>query len=373
MEGGTSLRILAVYPPGLERLGQAELAALGIKGRALAGGVEFRGDLKTLYLVNLASRLANRLLVRVADFRARSLKEYEDRISRYPWELYIPEGDGVKIRVTSLRSALYHEGAVAERTLRGICRRLKRSVSPGSGQTVVVRIERSHCLVSLDSSGGLLCQRGWRLAKGPAPLRENLAAALILLSGWQTQTPLVDPFCGAGTIAIEAALMALGRPPGERRSFAFERWKNFSPQLWQKVKELFRPQGLAPKTKIIAGDHDPKALAAARDNASRAKVADRITFVQTDFSRIHLPGRPGAIVTNPPYGRLVHPAENLKSLYHRFGSWLKRKAPGWSVTLLSPWQELGGIMGISLEPTANFPHGGQRVWVLKGIIASREI
>ncbi|WP_456434213.1 THUMP domain-containing class I SAM-dependent RNA methyltransferase [Thermosulfuriphilus sp.] len=367
----TVLRLFVVYPPGLEELGLSEISSLGYSGRPLPGGVELKGGLEVLYRLNWACRLANRVLVRVADFRAKGLEEFEEKVSRYPWEIYLPRGEGLRVRVTSKRSHLYHQGAIVERAIRGVAQRLKREIHlcpPEEGQGLVVRIEKDRCLLSIDSSGVMLFRRGWRRALGPAPLRENLASALLALADWRGDRALVDPFCGSGTIAIEAALLARGRPPGERRSFAFERWRNFDPLLWDRVKRALAPEVLGGIPPILAADISRMALDAARENAASAEVLEDIRFIQADFSTLRPPASTGEVVTNPPYGKRLLSGRSLTALYRRLGLWLQERFSGWGLTIVCPRAGLVGQLGFPLKRVATFPHGGQRVGVFRGQI-----
>jgi putative N6-adenine-specific DNA methylase len=212
---------------------------MGISDAArVEGGVSFSGNHEKLYRVNLCSRVASRVIVRVARFHADSFHELERRAKRIAWEDYLTPGALVRFRVTCRKSRLYHSDAVAERfveaatgKVRGIsAARSKASADEAEdtegneepAQLFIVRITHDDCVVSIDSSGELLHRRGYRLATGKAPVRETLAAAMLMASGWDRVSPLMDPMCGSGTIPIEAAMMARGIPAGLNRDFAFQ-------------------------------------------------------------------------------------------------------------------------------------------------------
>ena len=366
MAGKTVFRLFAVAPPGLEPVVAWELAQLGARPQVEAGGVNFKGDLRLLYRANLWLRTASRLLLRVADFRALHLRELVQRVARYPWEIYVPEGFGVKIRATCARSRLYHSGAVAERVLKGMERRLGRSLDiPEPGVLIVVRVFRDRCLISVDTSGEDLFKRGYKVGKGPAPLRENLAAGLLLASGWDRRLPVFDPFCGTGTIAIEAALILANQAPGLNRRFIFENWRNFDRGLWEELREearKVRREDLGPV--VYASDKSPGAISAAKANAKAAGVEKLIHFELCEIERLFPPtGRPGWMVTNPPYGRRLRPEASLKALFATLGRVFKERFLGWRLAVLSPFRETAVLLGWPVKEVTSFPHGGLRVRV----------
>ncbi|HVD60661.1 MAG TPA: THUMP domain-containing protein, partial [Gemmatimonadaceae bacterium] len=225
-KSNVSLEIFAVAAPGLETILARELEDLGIIGaEVVEGGVSFRGNIAQLYEANLALRVASRVIVRVARFHADSFHELERRAKKIPWNEYLAPGARVRFRVTCRKSRLYHSDAVAQRFADAVNARIGNvsietatddddSADAAPTQLFIVRITHDDCVVSVDSSGELLHRRGYRLATGKAPLRETLAAAMVLASGWDSTRPLIDPMCGSGTIAIEAALLARGIAPG---------------------------------------------------------------------------------------------------------------------------------------------------------------
>ena len=218
-EGADGRRnIFVVTAPGLEGVTAAELAGLGFPGTAESGGIALAASPEDLYTLNLHLRTASRILVRIAEFRARTFHELERHAARIPWNDFTDGGRPARVRVTSRKSRLYHQRAIEERVLRAIDSPAavgedEERVGEGE-QLFVVRFHYDRCVISADSSGALLHRRGYRQALGKAPLRETLAAAMLLSSGWDGRTALLDPMCGSGTIPIEAALMARGIPPG---------------------------------------------------------------------------------------------------------------------------------------------------------------
>ncbi len=322
----------AVTTPGLEPFTAEELRLLSLRSNDFSrsiipepGGVTFKGALPDLYRANLHLRTATRLLARLGNFfYATTFPELESRASRLPWERFLVPGQPVAIRVTCHKSKLYHSDAVARSVAAGLAVRLGKpsplvkadDESDPTPQLVVVRLADDRCTVSVDSSGTLLHKRGYRQAVAKAPLRETLAAALLLASGWDRVSPLLDPFCGSGTIPIEAALMAQDLPPGLHRRFAFMDWPGFDAALWQSL--LSASPHLRPASPILASDRDAGAIQMARANAERAGVADLIEFRCQAVSSITPPAGPGWVVTNPPYGLRVSQGKDLRDLYAQF-------------------------------------------------------
>ncbi|HWZ59867.1 MAG TPA: THUMP domain-containing protein, partial [Gemmatimonadaceae bacterium] len=235
----------AIAAPGVAPLVDDELRALGVVERSVtAAGVEFAATAETLYAANLWLRTASRVVVRAGEFRVLAFAELQRLARQLPWERFIARGEGVRVRVTCHKSKLYHSDAVGERVVDAIIHRtgaVRVEDSEDGGELLVmVRLDRDVCTVSVDSSGELLHRRGYRLATAKAPLRETLAAAAIMGSAWDTGTPLLDPLCGAGTIPIEAALMARGKAPGLGRGFGCMRWPEFDRGIWERVEERAR-------------------------------------------------------------------------------------------------------------------------------------
>jgi putative N6-adenine-specific DNA methylase len=380
-----SLSLFAVTAPGIEAIAAAELRALGVaKPDPTPGGVAFEGTPEDLYRANLELRTAGRVLVRIAGFRAAGFDPLRKRAARLPWERWLAPGDALALRVTCRKSRLYHSGAVAQRVAEAIAERLgfeparaaaasddaDEAAAPAGArvQLVLVRIERDLCTLSVDASGEPLHKRGYRQATGKAPLRETLAAAVLLASGWDARQPLLDPFCGSGTLAIEAALLARRRAPGAARRFAFEAWPGFDPALWARLRaEAAARSAAAPAPPpILASDRDAGAVAAARANAQRAGVADDVALAQRAVSKLEAPAGPGFVVTNPPHGVRLARGGDLRDLYARFGAVLRARCPGWTAALLSSHARLQAATGLALEPRLHFLSGGLRLALVTG-------
>jgi putative N6-adenine-specific DNA methylase len=356
----------AITPPGVESVTARELAGLGIEpGATEPGGVSFRAAPAGLYAANLELRTAGRVLVRLGSFRAASFHELERRASRLAWDRFLAPDAVPEFRVTSRKSRLYHQGAVEERLARLVGNGRERAGTGGKGnQLFVVRLFRDECTVSVDSSGELLHRRGYRLDAGEAPLRETLAAAMLLESGWDGRTPLADPFCGSGTIPIEAALFARGIAPGLRRRFAFERWPEADHDVWVRIRDAAQGRVLPRAPASVIGADRGRAVEAAAENAARAGVAADIELRRAPVAAFVAPGSPGHIVTNPPYGVRVGERAKLRGLYVQFGRMVRERCPGWVVTMLSPRPELEHATGHHFTSRLLTSNGGLRVRVV---------
>ena len=361
----------AVTHPGVEPITAGELGRLGLSpGASEPGGVAFAAAPADLARANIHLRTAGRVLVRLAEFKAVSFADLERHGGRVPWSACVGQSGVMRFRVTPRKSRLYHQDAIAERLARAVAAAVPgvriasggaEDAEPGE-QLFVVRLFRDRCTVSADSSGQLLHRRGYRLAASKAPLRETLAAAMLLAVGWDGSRPLVDPLCGSGTIPIEAALIARNIAPGAGRGFASEAWPALSGVDWQRLRDAAR-SAVRPATVPIAGsDRDAGAVAAAIHNAERAGVAGDVRFERRALSAAAPPDAvSGWIVTNPPYGARVGDRRALRDLYARLGQVVRGPFGGWDVALLVAAPELTGQLALPLEERFVTSNGGIRV------------
>ena len=371
----------AVTAPGLEEFTAQELRSLGIEPVLEPGGVLFKGDAGSLSRANLQLRTASRVLARLGNFfYATTFPELQKRASRLPWERFLAPGQPVSLRVTCHSSKLYHSDAVARTVALAIAERMGQASplhkmdeeSADPPQLVVVRLAENKCTVSVDSSGVLLHKRGYRQAVAKAPLRETLAAGILMASGWDRVSPLLDPFCGSGTIPIEAAMMALGIPPGSRRRFAFMAWPGYDENLWHTLLSA-QPEAAGDLPPILGSDRAAGAIKMCQENAERAGVAGTIEFKCQAVSAITSPVRTkresGWVVTNPPYGLRVSEGRDLRNLYAQFGHVLREKCPGWNVAVLCSDPALLGQMQMKLDTSLGLVNAGLRVTVGRGRVA----
>ncbi|MBM4338851.1 MAG: class I SAM-dependent RNA methyltransferase [Deltaproteobacteria bacterium] len=381
------LQLFAASAPGLEPLLIQELRGLELKPASSSppftfreeqyetGGVEFEGSLKDLYRANLHLRTASRILVRIGFFEATRFPELRRKAANLPWEQYLSPGMPISLRVACHASRLYHQRAVAERVVGAIGDRLGQTLclskfdedaSDSFPQLIFVRIQNNQCTISVDSSGALLHRRGYRLATAKAPLRETLAAAMLLAARWDGVSPLIDPFCGSGTIPIEAALFARQIPPGSRRTFTFMNWSGFDKSLCETVNTAYSDLMKRVMPRIIGSDRDAGAIQAARANAERAGVSDAIEFLWQAVSSMEPLTGPGWVITNPPYGKRLSSRKDMRNLYAQFGKTLRSKCPGWKVVMLCDSIQLAGATGLKFEEAIPTVNGGLKVKILVG-------
>ncbi|HEX6643662.1 MAG TPA: hypothetical protein VF037_03240 [Gemmatimonadales bacterium] len=363
-----------VTHPGVERLTAGELEAIGIApGELEPGGVSFRGSDEALYSANLRLRTASRVLIRIGGFRARTFPELERHALRLPWSDVLPRGSAIRFAVTSRKSKLYHQGGIAERLARAADHVAGdvRTDADESAQLIVVRAVRDEFTVSADSSGELLHRRGYRQATAKAPLRETLAAAMLLAAGWDGGRSLLDPFAGSGTIPIEAALIARRIAPGLRRTFALERWPAFDAARWREVKDRATAEVLDRATvPIVGSDRDEGAVAAAAANAVRAGVGADVDFRRVSLSAATRPGDAGLLVTNPPYGVRIGDRARLRDLYAQLGNVARGAFTGWDVVLLSAHPVLEAATRLPFEQLLATSNGGVPVRVLRARVSA---
>ncbi|HJR36694.1 MAG TPA: hypothetical protein VJ817_17190 [Gemmatimonadales bacterium] len=349
----------AITPPGVEHLTAAELAGLGVTAEATEpGGVTFTATTRQLYAANLELRTASRIVVRLGEFPARAFYELERKAGRVPWGQVLAPGAAARFRVSSRKSRLYHLDGIAQR-LAAAAGGPQHGEPDDSAQLFLVRVLRDVVTLSADSSGALLHRRGYRLATAKAPLRETLAAAMLLGAGDREDWAFADPFCGAGTLPIEAALLRRRIAPGLFRSFGFERWPGFEAETWRALREAARlrilPRAAAP---IQGSDRDAGAIAAAAANAERAGVGEDIAFEQCAVSAATPPASSGLLATNPPYGIRVGDRRALRDLYRGFGALARERWAAWSVALLSADAGLLGETGLPLGVRWSSNNGG---------------
>lgn len=381
----------AVAAPGVEPLLEAELRALGFAdATASTGGVRFACDALGLARANLQSRLASRVVARLGHFTALAFHELERAARRVEWTRMLGANATYRLRVTAKKSRLYHSDAIAQRVAEAIERAVpgaRRVDGPAkdddepldgepqalglpadaaSAQLFVVRFEHDRCTVSADSSGALLHRRGYRQAVAKAPMRETLAAAMLAALRYDATQPLVDPFCGSGTLLIEAAMMARRIAPGSWRSFACERWPEVPAVAWTEVRTTAAEQVLPrAAAAIIGADRDAGAVAAAAANAARAGVQADVEILQRPLAATQLPPGPGLVATNPPYGVRVSERGPLRDLYSTLGRVMREQGRGWRLAMLSADRALDGHTGLRFTERLRTSNGGIPVRVVE--------
>jgi len=315
-----------------------ELQTLGYPARStLDTGIEVRGTFRDALRLNLLLRTANRVLLELSRFQAATAEDLYAKLSDVPWEDLIPE-DGFFTVTSFVNTAAIRDSrfvnvkckdAIADR-IRARQGRRPDSGNERTGAVVFLYWNQRDVRVYLDTSGESLSRRGYRKNPMDAPMQETLAAAVVMATGWNPETPFVNPMCGSGTLAIEAALLASGRAPGSlRENFGFMHVKGYQAGDWQDLRaEALAGPAPATPPRVIASDIRPQAVKAARQNAQLAGVEDAIEFHVCDFAATPIPPEPGVIVLNPEYGNRLGSDDDLFPLYRWIGDFFKQKCKG---------------------------------------------
>jgi putative N6-adenine-specific DNA methylase len=328
----------APCPRGLEALLARELTSRGASSlHATAGGVGFSGTWEVCYRANLWSRLASRVLWRIAEFEYASEDDIYAAVRAVNWFDLFDVSRTLRVYVTAQKSPLKSLEFVTLRVKDAVCDRFRDDVGrrPDVDRAapevrVHVFLEEKRGVLYLDTSGEGLFRRGWRMQTVEAPLRENLAAGIVLLTGWRFDQPLLDPMCGGATLLVEAAAMARGRAPGMKRAFGFEKLDSFNSVLWQELREeAAQPVKHAPKLALFGSDSEAAALTAARRNLAAAGVERWVTLEASDVLSRKAPAESGVMIANPPYGERIGEAEELARFYPKLGDALKKNFAGW--------------------------------------------
>ena len=327
---------------GLEKLVSDEVKRLGLQDvRAENGRILCRGSMADCARLNITLRCGARVMLVLGQFPALSFEELFQGVRAIPWEDYLPRDAAFPVKGYAISSQLHAVSACQSIIKKAMVERLKDAYGleqfPETGVKYQVRfsIFKDEAAICLDTSGEGLYKRGYRAVGVEAPLRETLAAALVTLSRYRGRDPFCDPFCGSGTIAIEAALIARNRAPGLNRSFAAQHWATLDKMLWLDAADEAMDKEFHGKYEIWGGDIDPDAVALAQHNAELAEVDDIVKFEVDDATRFHWGGLYGRIVTNPPYGERLLEREEAGELYRAFGRAMDKLPDSWKVYVLS--------------------------------------
>ena len=339
---------------GLEAVLKREILDLGYEIlQAEDGRVTFSGDAEAVAYANLFLRTADRILLKVGRFEARTFEELFEGTKDLPWERYIPKNGKFWVaKANSIRSKLFSPSDIQSIMKKAMVERLKSRYHlewfPEDGEAFPIRVSivKDQVLVGLDTTGIPLHKRGYRVMTSKAPISETLAAALLMLTPWKGDRILVDPFCGSGTFPIEAALMAANMAPGLRRSFQAESWEHIVPgTCWQNARE--DGESLIDRraeTDIQGFDIDGAVIRGARENARAAGVEKLIHFQQRPAAELSHPGKYGFLVTNPPYGERLEDKERLPELYRTLGERFAA-LDTWSLYVITGYEEAERFLG----------------------------
>lgn len=343
---------------GAESMLTGELRHLGYKDFQTENGkIRFTGGFLDCTALNARLRTASRIELILGEFPARDFDALFDGLSAIRWEEYFTADSCVtvlvKIKKSEINSVRSSQSISKKAIVKRLCEkyRVRRLEESGPQHTVMVEIENDIASVTLDSSGEGLHRRGYRKQQGLAPLRETAAAGILLALRWFGRDPLHDPFCGSGTIAIEAAMLAAGMAPQQQRGFAWQNWHFADRATAEAQLREIRAERKPCNTPIIASDIDPQMVAIARTNAAAAGVLDLIRFETADASTLEpMPG-PGQIICNPPYGERLGDQESAAALYREFGSAWQHNRPQWDVAVLSAHPEF--VQNFGRKPDKN--------------------
>ena len=332
---------------GLEAILKREIQNLGYEITQVEDGrVSFAGDIKSICEANIFLRTAERILIKVGEFKAETFDELFEKTKALAWEKYLPENAKFWVsKAASVKSKLYSPSDIQSIMKKAMVERLKQKYNTqwfdesGDAYPVRVFLMKDIVTVALDTSGVSLHKRGYRQLAGMAPISETLAAALIMLTPWKKDRILVDPFCGSGTFLIEAAMMAANMAPGMNRSFTAEAWTHFIPKkAWYET--IDKAESLIDyevKTDLQGYDIDPEVLKAARENAKEAGVEKLIHFQERAVKDMRHPKKYGFVITNPPYGERLEDADSLVPIYTDFGKAAK-ELEDWSIYMITSYE-----------------------------------
>ena len=357
-----NFQFFATCPRGLEALLVEELSAQkALKIVATDGGVSFEGNLEAMYRVNLHSRIATRIMSRVGQGNYTTEEDIYKATFKLNWPSWFKVNQTIRVKVTGVKCPLKSLDFVTLRIKDAVCDRFREEGALRPSVSVRDPDVRIHAYLTenqyqlyLDTSGAPLYQRGFRDVSVIAPLRENLAAGIISLSGWKPGTPFLDPMCGSGTFLIESAMMAVNQPPGMKRTFGFQKLTSFDEGLWEKIKtEAMHNIKPIEFLDIYGSDIDLRSVRVARHNLKVAGLEEVARVMQANFVELEAPASEGVLVTNPPYGQRLGEDENLKEVYPVWAKHMKESFGGWDAFFLTADLEMP--KGMRLKPTKKTP------------------
>lgn len=378
--GTQSWTLFAACTPGMEQILAHEIRGLtDAKINCVEGGVELPGDLLDAAGLCLWSRCPSGVLVRLGKFRAKSLQQLYAEAKKLDWASVVLPGQEVVVRATVKASRIQRSENAARKlelaiqdALRGPRRQnYSRSRSP---ITIILRIRDSEVTISADAVGQPLHRRGYRQATAKAPLRENLAASVLVGAGWiPGEEALADPMCGAGTFSIEAALLAQDLPPGRLLRPSVVGWPTFPKKGWAQLEQQIQGVATSLEQPIFSSDRDQGAIRAASSNAARAGVAKLLEFRECALNEVW-EGLPetGLVVVNPPYGQRIGEKGKIHGLYAHYGKALRERYPGWRIAVVCPDKSLAGRLAPGIQEISRFKNGGLAVGLYLGTLPEKK-
>ncbi|MGL4991337.1 MAG: THUMP domain-containing class I SAM-dependent RNA methyltransferase [Sarcina sp.] len=356
-------KLIATTTFGIEAIAAKELKALGYEDLKIENGrVHFEGDEMDIAIANMWLRTADRVLVNVAEFKAESFEELFNKTAEIDWSQYVPLDGKMHITGKSIKSKLYSVPDCQSIVKKAVVKSMQRHYNTewfseeGPVYKIEVGILKDIVTLTIDTSGEGLHKRGYRENSGGAPLKETLAASLVLLSRWDASQTLIDPTCGSGTILIEAAMIANNIAPGLNRKFVSETWPNIDTELWEQVREGAKSAIKENPLKLIGYDIDARVLNTARNNIRKAGVEKYIEFQRRDIEQFSTPKKHGVIISNPPYGERLGEREEVAMLNKRYGK-IKREFSGWDVNVLTAFEGFEKLVGCKANKNRKLYNG----------------
>ena len=347
-----SINLIATTTFGLEAVVKRECQALGFQNiKTSDGKVEFTGDEADIVKANLWLRCAGRVWVKMGTFTAVTFTELFDQTKALPWGDWIPEDGKFTVVGKSVKSTLFSVSDCQAIVKKAVVEKLKEKYKTdwfdetGASYTIQVGILKDVVTLAIDTSGSGLHMRGYRASALDAPLKESLASAMVQLSYWRKDRILLDPFCGSGTIPIEAAMLARNIAPGLNRKFASEEWERIGKERWKQArKEAYQAIDYDIMPEIYGSDIDPAAIELAKANAELAGVDDCITFEVKPSQEIVLPGKYGVLISNPPYGERIGELKEVENMYRALGATMQTD-PTWSTYIITSMEYFESLFG----------------------------
>ncbi len=374
----------ASCPRGLEKILLGELNSLGVQEASVVdGGIKYESSTEIMYRANLSSRIATRILYRIANGTYETEDDVYSAALNVQWTSLFDLSQSLKVSTTGVKCPLKSLDFMTLRIKDAICDQFRSQFDARPNVDIRdpdIRIHlylnATHFDLYIDTSGQPLYQRGFRKSSVEAPIRENLAAGILALSGWKSGEPLLDPMCGSGTFLIEAAMIAFNQVPGLKRSFGFENWKNFDSALLEKIKSEYQAQ-IKPLgfSKIYGSDEDLRAIRVAKTNLEQAGLKIAVELSCQNFNDIKAPSKEGVLITNPPYGVRIGEDENLAKAYPLWASTMKKKLSGWRTYFLTSDLRMPKLMRLSPSKKTPLYNGALdcRLFEIKMVAGSNRI
>lgn len=355
--------LIATTAFGLESITAKELKTLGYEDLKLENGkVHFQGDELDIAIANIHLRTAERVLIKMGEFNATSFEELFQGTKKINWADIIPVDGKMHVVGKSVKSKLFSvpdcQSIVKKAVVKSMQEKYDKEVFSEDGPVYKIEIAllKDVATLTIDTSGAGLHKRGYREYAGEAPLKETLAASMVLISRWSGIETLIDPFCGSGTILIEAAMIARDIAPGIKRNFVSEQWPNIPADFWNQVRDGANKSIKNKNIKLLGYDINGRLLGIARENAKLAGVLENIDFHKQDFKEFSLNKNNSFIITNPPYGERLGEVEEIKLLYKKLGD-LKEKVPTLELEVLTSFEEFQKIFGAKADKNRKLYNG----------------